>query len=185
MIYLSDIYLKNSQWGQAMIYAEKSLDLARIYGLKEQISTANLQLSQLFERSGDLNRAFIHYKQHVTYKDSVSNILSVQRVANLRSDFEIAQKQIEVDLLNQQQRNQRIIVIAVIVALVLIGLLAFGLYRRYLYIKRTNKVIEQERNRSEKLLLNILPEKTAQELKEHGKVKAHKFESVTVLGVHT
>ena len=42
-------------------------------------------------------------------------------------------------------------------------------------------IIEAENERSESLLLNILPEETAQELKLNGEVQAKKFESVTVL----
>jgi class 3 adenylate cyclase len=44
-----------------------------------------------------------------------------------------------------------------------------------------SRIVEQEKNRSDKLLLNILPEETALELKQKGKVKAKKFECVTVL----
>jgi class 3 adenylate cyclase len=46
-----------------------------------------------------------------------------------------------------------------------------------LYFRNINK----EKRRSDDLLLNILPAKTAEELKEHGKVKAKKFDSVTVM----
>jgi class 3 adenylate cyclase len=102
-------------------------------------------------------------------------------MANLRTDFEISRKQIEVDLLNQQKKNQQIIAIATAVALFLIALLAIGLYRRNRFIKRTNQIIAREKDRSEKLLLNILPEETARELKEKGRVEAKMFESVTVL----
>jgi class 3 adenylate cyclase len=63
----------------------------------------------------------------------------------------------------------------------LIFLIALVLYRRYLFIKSTNRIIEEERNRSDSLLLNILPEETAQELKLNGRVQTKKFESVTVL----
>ncbi len=151
------------------------------YGLKKQISDANLQLSNLYEKAGNLEEYIKYYKNHIAYKDSVNNITTVQQMATIRADFEISQKQIEVDLLNEQKRNQRIIVIAIIVALFLVGLLATGLYRRYRFIKKTKHIIEIEKNRSEKLLLNILPEKTAQELKEFGKVQAKKIDSVTVL----
>jgi class 3 adenylate cyclase len=94
---------------------------------------------------------------------------------------QLARKQIEVDLLNQRRKTQRVIVIATAIALFFILLLAIALYRRNIYIKKTNAVIEKEKERSEKLLLNILPEKTANELKEFGQVKANKFDSVTVL----
>ena len=60
-------------------------------------------------------------------------------------------------------------------------MLLFFLYRRYSFVKETNTIIEEEKNRSDTLLLNILPKETAQELKETGQVEAKKFESVTVL----
>ena len=72
-------------------------------------------------------------------------------------------------------------VIATAIALLLIGLLALGLFRRNKFIQRTKKIIEEEKDRSDNLLLNILPEETAKELKDSGKVLAKKFESVTVL----
>ncbi|MDX1604323.1 MAG: adenylate/guanylate cyclase domain-containing protein, partial [Salinimicrobium sediminis] len=131
--------------------------------------------------SGNIPQAFDHFKQYVIYKDSIRNIKSIEEMANLRSDFEIAQKQIEVDLLSEREANQRNVVIAVSVALFLIALLAFGLYRRNKHIGRTKKVIEREKSRSDLLLLNILPQETAMELKEQGKVKAKRFEAVTVL----
>lgn len=99
----------------------------------------------------------------------------------MRTDFEVSQKQSEVDLLNQKRKNQRILNIAATITTVLIFLLAIALYRRYVFIKKTNRLIEEEKNRSETLLLNILPEETARELKQNGKVQAKKFESVTVL----
>ncbi len=44
-----------------------------------------------------------------------------------------------------------------------------------------NEIINIEREKSDKLLLNILPEEVAQELKETGKTQVRHFESVTVL----
>ncbi|MCM4166335.1 adenylate/guanylate cyclase domain-containing protein [Arenibacter sp. H213] len=181
LTYMSDIYMQRNDWNAALGYAVKSLNLAEQYELKDQISAANLQLSELYGKKGNSAEALEYYKQHIAYKDSVKNITAVQQMANMRTNYEVSQKQIEVDLLNQQQKTQRIIVIATVIALFLIGLLAFGLYRRNRYIRKTKKIIEQEKDRSEQLLLNILPEETAAELKQNGSVKAKKFESVTVL----
>ncbi len=178
---IADIYLENGDNATALNYAFRSLELARRYGLKEQISDANLKLSQIYEKAGKVGESFRYYKNHIAYKDSVKNVLSVQQMADLRTDFEVSKKQIEVDLLNQQKKNQQIIVVATIIALLLICALAFGLYRRYRFIRETNQIIENERERSETLLLNILPKETAQELKQTGKVQAKRFESVTVL----
>ena len=48
-------------------------------------------------------------------------------------------------------------------------------------MKKTNTIIAYEKQLSDDLLRNILPEKTAEELKEHGEVKAQKFDLVSVL----
>jgi class 3 adenylate cyclase/tetratricopeptide (TPR) repeat protein len=181
LISMADIYLEKGDKQQAMNYARRSLQLAQQYGLKEQISDASLKLSDLYEGAGKINESFTFYRNHIAYRDSVNNIKSVQSMAEMRADFEVSQKQVEVDLLNQQKKNQQIVVAATIIALILIFLLAAGLYRRYNFIKATNKIIEMERQRSDNLLLNILPEETAKELKENGKVSAKRFESVTVL----
>jgi len=181
LISMCDIYLEKGEKQTALNYAVRSLELAQQYGLKEQIRDANFKLAELYEMEGDMPEAYKFYKDYITYRDSVNNINLVQNLADLRTDFEVSQKQIEVDLLNHQQRNQRILTIASGVSALLVFLLALGLYRRYRYIKYTNSIIEEERNRSENLLLNILPEETAQELKLNGKVQAKKFDSVTVL----
>jgi len=102
-------------------------------------------------------------------------------MADFRTDFEVSKKQVEVDLLNQQKKNQQIIVIGTGIALFLICLLAYGLYRRYQFTRETNLIIAQEKERSDALLLNILPRETAQELKQSGRVQAKRFDSVTVL----
>ncbi len=177
LIYMSDIYAEKDDLKAAFSYAERSLELAQQYGLKEQISDADLKLSELYEQIGDMGKSLAYYKSHIRYKDSVQNITGVQQMANL----ELSKKEVELDLSKQRTKTQQVINIATLVALGLLVLLAFLLFRRNKFIKRTNKIIQKEKDRSDTLLLNILPQETADELKENGKVVAKKFESVTVL----
>ncbi len=177
LTYMADFSAERNEWDMAFEYARRSLSLAKQNSLKEQIGDAYLKLSELYERRGDLGNSLANYKNHITYKDSVQNISAVQQMANV----ELAQKQRENELLDQKRRTQKIITIAVGIALFLIVLLALGLFRRNIYIKRTKAIIERERDRSETLLLNILPELTANELKESGEVKASKIDSATVM----
>jgi len=174
LISMADIYLEKGDDSAALNYSLKSLKLAQQYGLKEQIADADLKLSQLYEKDGKLSESLQYYKNFIAYRDSVNNIKSVQKMADLRTDYEVSQKQIEVDLLNQQKRNQRIMVIFLFVVLALITVLLGTLYRYY-------RTISREKKRSESLLLNILPAETAKELKQNGKVDAVKFDQVTVL----
>ncbi len=188
LLYMADIYLRQGNDATAISYIQRSLDLSRQHGLKDQVSEANLKLSELFEKRGDFEKSLFHYKEYITYRDSVKNIETVQSMANLRTEYEVSQKQTEIDLLEKEAelqrlrgRRQRYFNYAAGIALISILLLGFGLYRRYYYIKRTNAIIEEERKRSDNLLRNILPAETAVELKQNGKVEAKKFESVTVL----
>lgn len=178
---MADIYTEKDEDSTAIEFASLSRDLAKTYGFKNEMREANLRLSQIYEKTGNITEAYKFYKDYIIYKDSVLNVSTAQNIAGLRADYEVAQKQAEVDLLSEQRKNQQLVVISIGVASFLICLLAFGLYRRNRFIKRTSAIIEKEKNRSELLLLNILPEETARELKKNGKVRAKKFESVTVL----
>lgn len=174
LIAMSEISLEKKDAPATLAYALRSLELARKYGLKEQISEANLRLSDLYAKAGDMQKAYTHYKDHILFRDSLSNVKSVQKMAELRTDFEVSKKQVEVDLLNQQKKNQRNILISLAIILLLATIILATLYWYY-------KAIAREKKRSESLLLNILPAETARELKQNGRVEAVKFEKVTVL----
>ncbi|WP_034920841.1 adenylate/guanylate cyclase domain-containing protein [Gillisia sp. CAL575] len=181
LVSLSDVYSEKGDTKKAFEYASRSLEISKKYGFKNYIAGAYQKLSELYEQIGYTTKSFQYYKDYIIYRDSIRNLESISEMANLRTNFEISQKQTEVDLLSQQKKNQQNIVIGVLVALFLLMLLVFGLYRRNNFIRRTNLIIEREKNRSEHLLRNILPEETALELMETGKVKAKKFEEVSVL----
>ena len=174
LVSMSGIYRDKGDDTTAINYAAKSLQLAQQYGLKEQISEANLKLSELYEKKGSAVESFRYYKNYIVYRDSVNNINSVQKMADLRTDYEVSQKQVEVDFLNEEKRSQHIIMLSLAI-IVLLGTIILGtLYWYY-------RSISKEKKRSESLLLNILPAETAKELKMNGKVDAVKFNDVTVL----
>jgi adenylate cyclase len=181
LMYMSDIYISKNDFNSALNYSNKSLELAKKYNLKDQISDANLQLSKLHKSVGNFIEALNYYEDHITYKDSVINLKTFQKNANLKTKLEVSEKQAELDLETQKGKTNRIILFSTAGALFFIGLFAIGLFRRNKFVKATNKIISTEKDRSDTLLLNILPEETAQELKDNGKVEAKKFDSVTVL----
>ncbi len=63
----------------------------------------------------------------------------------------------------------------------LLLVLVCGLFNRYQYTKKTNAIITKEKERSEQLLLNILPEEVAEELKAKGEAEAVQIDHVSVL----
>lgn len=91
----------------------------------------------------------------------------------------------ETELLAVQQKNLLYLFAGAAGIVLLLALLFYSRYRAKRKANRAledkNKLIEQERERSDELLLNILPATIATELKEKGKAKAKKFDEVTVL----
>jgi len=181
LTYMSDVYNEKNNHLKALEFAERSLDIALRYGFKDQVSGAYQKLYELNNHNGDFKSALSNYINYVTYKDSIINIESVRNLANQKAEFQLSQKQLEVDLLEQEKKTQRITIIGTTITIFLGGLLAFFLYRRNKYIKRTSEIIASEKDKADKLLLNILPEGTADELKNKGHVDARKYEHVTVM----
>ena len=171
---MSDVYLDKGQTAKAYEYANKSLKLAQEYGLKEQISDGYLKLSDLSKKGKNYKNALSNFEKYIQYRDSVRNVLDVQEMAAVKTDYEVSLKQKEVDLKNEQIKRQIFVGVAIGIALILIGLFAMSLFKK-------NKIIADEKERSEGLLKNILPEETAKELKENGFVEAKRFDSVSVL----
>ena len=186
MTYMSDIYANENDLLTAFGYARKGLEVAQKYDLKKDISETYLKLSELYEQAGNIPESFKYYKSHIAYTEN--NLQIVQQMADLRTDFEIQKKQDEIVFLEKEAvitdlrgKRQRTISYVSIGAFALVLLLVLVTYRRFVFVKKTNRIIQKETDKSEKLLLNILPEETAIELKKYGKVQAKKFNSVSVM----
>jgi len=188
LLSICDIHITQGNLTAAFSCAQKSLEMAQKYGQKKEVSEANLRLSHISEGLGNYQLSNAYLKLYYIYNDSVMDIESVKQLANLQTEYEVSQKEMEIDLLEKESeiqllkgRRQKNLNIASVITVIFILIFAMSLYRRYWFTKKTNRIIEEEKNRSDNLLLNILPEETALELKEYGKVKARKFECVTVL----
>ena len=107
LISMADMYMNKGDSKEALNYTLRSLHLAEQYGLNEQVATASLKLSDIYEKQGNLNEALKYYKKHIQYRDSINNINTVQKMADLRTNYEVSQKQSEVNMLNQQKQNEK------------------------------------------------------------------------------
>lgn len=197
---------RNQQWdivealiAMGRIYQESNFSLS-VKSFKEAEQLANESptnrslrdiyegLAQSYAHEGDYANAFNFQTKYLAQKDSLFNLETDDKIRGLQFDFDLAKKEDEIGLLEKEaeiqdlkEKRQKNTIYGAGIAIFLIGLLALALFRRYKFIKETNIIIEEEKNRSENLLLNILPKETAEELKKFGKVKAKKFDSVTVL----
>ncbi len=104
-----------------------------------------------------------------------------QRALVKERELELAQ----AELAQEKSQNYLKLVGLGALSMVLLSLVFYSRYRTKKSannkLEEKNKIIEEERERSDELLLNILPANIAQELKENGKAKAQKFNDASVL----
>lgn len=169
-------------------YYNKAISIAKEVGLQYELRDIYKGMSVAYEGLGRYEDAFKYQKLFLAYKDSLFNLETNDKIRGLQFDFDLEKKQDQIELLEKEseiiqlrEKRQKSLVYVSAITSVLVFFLALGMYNRYKYVKRTNHIIEEEKNRSEKLLLNILPYETALELKEYGKVKAQRFDSVSVM----
>ncbi|MCB0734199.1 MAG: hypothetical protein H6608_12030 [Flavobacteriales bacterium] len=115
---------------------------------------------------------------------TIDSMSETQMKAQLKiQEQELENQQIKLDL--SEEKNKRNILLGTVIGIVLV--LTF-LFLAFMQNKRSNrklaeknKVIEEEREKSDELLLNILPKPVASELKERGQTTPHHYDNVTVL----
>ncbi|MBP7478035.1 MAG: hypothetical protein KA797_05880 [Chitinophagales bacterium] len=113
--------------------------------------------------------------------ESQSDSLSKLAEAKEISDLMLSREKLELDKQRLITENQKASEKILIGGILFVLLLAFLLLFLYFSKKKANIKIEQEKKKSDELLLNILPEEVADELKKYGKTKAKSYSLVTVL----
>jgi len=149
LLSMADVYLNKGEETAALNYALKSLQLAKQYKLNQQVINANLKVSDIYSQIGYATEALKFYKAHIAGRDSVSNLHTVQEMADLRTDYEVSQKQIEVDLLNQQKRNQRSIMISLVLILIMAVIIASILFKYNRQKKKAYEILTLQKQATE------------------------------------
>lgn len=180
-LYLAKIDQAESRPFDAFKHAQISYKLATVNNLKKEKADASKELFELHNRYGNRDSARFYILKYIETSESLRNQKETENIAKLTRDFELVSEQKNLEHLNEKNKNQNTLIIATATALFLIGILAGMLYRSNYFMRKSNLIIQEERNKSDLLLRNILPVETVIELKKHGKVKAQRFDSVSVM----
>lgn len=179
---------------KALSYLHQSAVLAEKSGARYYLIDIYSSTARIYASLNDYENAFIFNEKYTTLKDSIMSDERNKAMGKVR-DFQNEKTQHEINLLVKDSeiqkltvKRQKIIRNSISAVGILILLLALGLLHRYRYVRRTrnelsakNVLINQEKDRSDELLLNILPAETAEELKAKGRSEARHFEMVTVM----
>ncbi len=185
---LASLASDRKRHARALAYLDSAQTLAeRKKDLGMQVVVARAR-HKTYREMGMLDSAYTHFARYEVLKDSLLDTEKVRAIADVQEKYESEKKartikELEVEKLDALLRQTRLKRTRNIYMFTGIGILLFagGLWSRLRFVARSRAAIAREKEISEGLLLNILPEEVAQELKEKGEAEAQLIDQVTVL----
>lgn len=193
---ISKIYKSRKQYTAALDYLRKAIDISKEIGATDIQSNAWLELSEVYEKTGRPADALQAYQHHIALRDSIYSRKKLQELTRIdmqgyfdRLQFTDSIKRAEEKAVaGFELQRQRILTYSGFGVVCLLLIFSYFIYRSYKRQKHANKIISEARDAireekkvSENLLLNILPEEVADELKQKGRTTARHYDMVTVM----
>jgi len=181
-VHIGNIYLLQKKLNDAEIFNSKGLKLSQEIGFLDGIKEADSNLSAVYELTGRYKDALESYRKHIKLRDSMFNKENTRKNVQFQMQYDFDKKETiekkeeekKEALAEQKIKKQKQL------KYIFIG--GFGVVFVFsMVVFRQRNRISKEKKRSEDLLLNILPEEVAHELKEKGSAEAKHFDNVTVL----
>lgn len=163
-----ELALEYAKKGQAIIWDKKMNDKPEV------VSRFYIILGKVYTANGMAERGFVFLDSGRVAKDSVDARRNLLFLTGIQRKVELAKH--NAALLNSEQEitKQRQISAGIFGGLLLACVFAWVVFRQK---KRINK----EKNRSDELLLNILPAEVALELKNKGVAETKDFKNASIL----
>src|SRR3974377_2156077 len=171
---LASCFSAKKDLAKAIDFLNQTVELGKKIGARDIVEEGFKNLAGIYDEQGNYKLAYEMHQRYSEEKDSLLNEQSNKQITEMQTKYETEKKEQQINLLNKDKeiqkaelKRQQIVIWSVAGGLMIVLLLSVFIFR--------------ERRKSEKLLLNILPEETAKELKSNGKATPRHYESVTVM----
>ncbi|MDW3193705.1 MAG: tetratricopeptide repeat protein [Cytophagales bacterium] len=149
---LATVYLHQRDLTRSKQHAREALKNAEAQMNRQRISDAAKILSDIAYQEGDFKNAFSYHKLYSEQKDSILNENSIQKLTELRMQYEFDREKKEIDLEQQQKElafndeleRQKAIQYATIGGGILFIILAVIFYRSYRRKRLDNARIQEQ-----------------------------------------
>ena len=153
-LYLSECFLKTGDNSSALKYALQCLEMENsLYSPRTKVKKRiSLILSEIYIKEGDLPGAYKYLKMNQEIRSETDKLDEANRIADaeVRAIIEKSQKEIdeleqEKALKEQENKNQRLWIFSIAVALLSALLLAYILYRNNKNKQKANKLLQEQK----------------------------------------
>ena len=179
---IGNVYTELKDYKSAVVWFKRSLELAHKFSIIEVLDATYESLAIIDSARGNYASAYNNYKKHILFRDSMYNQETTERLVEEQMQFAFDKKTVadSIRALEQEKiaaiklQRQRGYTWLGLVIMLLLSAFTFNIFR-------SHKKLGKEKQKSDALLLNILPGEVAGEIKAFGKVKARAYENTTVL----
>ena len=186
---IGNIYKNQGNNSGAIDYCKNGLALAEEIEVLDQQKNACQCLYDTYKAMGKGKETLLYLEKIQVINDSLNTEETAKKLQQMEFRKEmladsIAKAEIarlieyaHQEEIRQKNQTRNWTIAGGVLALLLAG----GFYSRWSYVRKSRNIIAKERDRSDNLLLNILPADIAAELKEKGKADARDFDLVSIL----
>ena len=171
----ADCYIKLNKTTEAQKIFKVAFSLTKDLKSVSYFANYYQDITSLDSATGNWKGAYEDHKLYLRYRDSAYNEENTKKIVQAQMQYDFDKKEAatktEQDKKDIQERNIRNSI-----AGGLGGVLIFSIV-----VYRQRNRVKKEKKRSDELLLNILPEEVAEELKAKGEANAKMIDEVTVL----
>jgi adenylate cyclase len=175
---IGQIYLKQGEYDKAIDYCQRGHEISLTIQSLFRKQASCTCLYETYKAMGNDNKALHYFELLKAVEDSLNTKEPLEKLQHMEFQEEARSIQEAHEESIRQKENTRNISL---VAGAFFLLLAGSFFMRWRYVHKSKALIQFEKDRSDSLLLNILPKEVAQELKESGKAAPKKYENVTIL----
>lgn len=179
---IGKIYNRKGENSKAISTCKKGLAIAESINAIEVEKENCTCLYETYKKMGDYNLALNYYERKAIINDSLFNKANTKKLTQLEMQYEFDKK--EAITLAEQEKKDAVAAQEIkrhkLMQNGFMGGFSVVLIFAGIFLVQRNR-IGKEKERSENLLLNILPAEIAQELKEKGNSNAQHIDNATVL----
>ena len=147
---LGETYFRQKNYKDALLSYRQLLQLAQKNGINQEEQKAFQGLSQVYAAQDDYKKAYEYYQSYAVVKESIFRQLQSKDRTKLDSTANILTTTQHIkNLQDEKIKQQNLFTWVVSVALGIILIIAFFLYRNNLLQVRTNRLLEQQKTEIE------------------------------------